>query len=133
MTLATMEDDKPGTSPATRVRFLVVGLCVAMAVVLYLDRYALAPITSSILAELKLDEEQFGRTVFAFFLAYALCQVPAGWLSDRFGARITLALYVVGWSLATIGLGLVQGLMGIMLLRIMLGATQAGAYPAAAS
>ncbi len=121
-----------GQSP-TRVRYLVVLLCTAMSVLLYLDRFAISPATDSILNELKLDKEQFGRTSFAFFFAYALMQVPAGWLSDRFGARGTLTLYVVGWSIATVALGFVNGLAAIVIVRLVLGVTQAGAYPAAAS
>ncbi len=117
----------------TKVRYLVVLLCTAMSVLLYLDRFAISPATDSVLRELNLDKEQFGRTSLAFFFAYALMQVPAGWLSDRFGARGTLALYVVGWSLATIGLGLVNGLAAIVIVRLAMGVTQAGAYPAAAS
>src|SRR5438094_7331477 len=93
-----------GDSP-TSVRYLVVGLGFLMAVLLYVDRFAIAPISTTIIRDLGLDEEQFGRVVFAFFLAYAFCQVPAGWLSDSLGARFTLALYVVGWSLATMGVG----------------------------
>src|SRR5437773_362270 len=119
-------------SPSS-VRFLVVTLCFFMAVLLYVDRFALSPITTTILNDLKLDEEQFGRAVFAFFFAYALCQVPAGWLSDTLGARWTLALYVVCWSLATVGLGLANGLLAITAMRTLLGMAQAGAYPAAAS
>jgi sugar phosphate permease len=104
-----------------------------MSILLYLDRFALSPATDAILRELQLTKEQFGRTYFAFFFAYACMQVPAGWLSDNFGARTTLALYVIGWSLATIGLGLAGGLAAIVLVRLLLGVTQAGAYPAAAS
>src|SRR5688572_29132335 len=122
-----------GNSAPTGVRYLVVALCMAMSVLLYLDRFALSPATDSILRELSLTKEQFGRVQSAFFFAYALLQVPAGWLSDRFGARGTLALYVVGWSLATVGLGFVNGLVAIVLMGIVLGATQAGVYPAAAS
>src|SRR5690348_11167154 len=130
-----MNNALPTVAPKrpTRIRHLVVGLSVLMAILLYLDRFALTPITSTILHDLNLDEEQFGRAVGAFFLAYALGQVPAGWLSDLLGARWTLALYVVGWSLATIGLGMAGGLLAITVMRVLLGVTQAGAYPAAAS
>jgi sugar phosphate permease len=118
----------------TRVRFLTVGLCIAMAMLLYLDRFAISPVTSTLLAELKVSKEQLGRTTFfAFFFAYALLQIPAGWLSDKFGARRTLTLYVAGWSIATIGMGLVNGLAAIFFVRFLLGITQAGAYPTAAS
>ena len=118
----------------TRVRFLTLALCIAMAMLLYLDRYAISPVTGTLLAELKVSKEQLGRTIFfAFFFAYALCQIPAGWLSDAFGARRMLALYVAGWSLATIGMGLVNGLAAIFFVRFVLGVSQAGAYPTAAS
>ena len=121
------------TNTPTRIRYLIVALCVGMAVILYLDRFALMPIASTVLVDLELDEEQFGRAIGAFFLIYALCQVPAGWLSDRFGARWTLAAYVAAWSAATIGLGLARSLFAITAMRMLLGAAQAGAYPAAAS
>jgi len=119
-------------SRPTCVRFRVVALCLAMAVLLYLDRFALTPITSTILTELAFDEQQFGRVVGAFFLVYAFCQVPAGWLSDRLGARWMLALFVALWSLATIGLALANSLIAFAGMRMLLGAAQAGAYPAAA-
>lgn len=124
----------PAEVPPTNVRFLTLSLCIAMAMLLYLDRYALSPVTSTLLAELKVNKEQLGRTIFfAFFFAYAVFQVPAGWLSDAFGARRTLALYVAVWSLATISMGLVNGLAAIFLVRFVLGISQAGAYPTAAS
>src|SRR4029450_13970579 len=116
----------------TAIRFLVVGLCVTMSVLLYLDRFAITPATDTILRELKLSKGEFGDAVGAFFFAYALMQVPTGWLTDTLGARWTLALYVVCWSLATIGLGLAQGLWAVWWMRLMLGVMQAGAYPAAA-
>jgi sugar phosphate permease len=104
-----------------------------MAMLLYLDRYALSPVTGTLLSELKVNKEQLGRTIFfAFFFAYALLQVPAGWLSDAFGARRMLALYVAVWSLATMSMGLVNGLAAIFMVRFVLGISQAGAYPTAA-
>jgi Sugar phosphate permease len=116
----------------TGVRFLVVGLCIVMSVLLYLDRFATSAATDTILRELKLSKGEFGDAVGAFFLAYALMQIPTGWLTDTFGARWTLAAYVVCWSLATIGLGFAYGLFAVWWMRLILGVMQAGAYPAAA-
>src|SRR5436853_2712529 len=93
----------------TSVRYLIVGLGFLMAVLLYVDRFAIAPIATTIIRDLGLDDEEFGRAVGLFFFAYALFQVPAGWLSDSLGARWTLALYMLGWSIATVGLGLSGG------------------------
>ncbi len=117
----------------TRVRHRVVGMLVLMAVLLYLDRFCIGAATPAMIEELGVDKEEFGRAVGAFFLAYALLQVPAGRLSDRFGGRATLAAYVALWSLATIGMGFAYGLTAIFCMRILLGVFQAGAYPAAAA
>ncbi len=125
------EAEQSAAAP-TRVRFLIVGLVTAMSVLLYLDRFAITPATDTMLRELSLNKEQFGQAVGAFFLAYALMQIPSGWLTDTLGARWLLAIFVVGWSLATVGLGLAQGFLAIWSMRLLLGIMQAGAYPTAA-
>ena len=66
------------------------------------------------ISELGVTDEEFGRAVGAFFFAYALMQVPAGWLADRLGARLMLTIYVVAWSLTTIMLGFVNSLAAIV-------------------
>lgn len=125
------EDLDPSTTRATRVRYTIVGLSMCMSLILYLDRYALSSIAATLMTDLNLTKEQFGQRNMYFFWLYALFQVPAGALADRFGARKMLAIYVVAWSLATIALGFVQGLVGLLGLHAILGVAQAGAYPAA--
>lgn len=117
----------------TNVRYLVVGLSVSMSCLLYLDRFCIGAVTNVITSELSLNREEFGRAIAAFFWAYALAQVPAGYLAERLGSRLMLALYVVTWSLAVIGLGWSYGLLMFSLMRVVLGVAQAGAYPAAGS
>ena len=80
----TSLESSPTPAAPTKVRFLTLALCIAMSMLLYLDRYALSSLTNTLQLELHLDEEQLGRTFFAFFFAYGLCQIPAGWLSDAF-------------------------------------------------
>ena len=124
-------EEVPPPGNPTSVRYRIVALSMGMSLVLYLDRFALAPITTTICSDLSISKETFGWGTFAFFLAYALLQVPAGALADRFGARRMLAIYVVAWSLATVAIGFVYSSLGLILLRIVMGAMQAGAYPAA--
>ncbi len=119
--------------PPTNVRHRIIALAVCMSLILYLDRNALGPITSSIVNDLGITNGEFGKGNKAFFWLYALFQVPAGMLADRFGARRMLTIYVIAWSLATIALGFVPGLVGLIGLRGLMGAAQAGAYPAAGS
>jgi len=76
-----------------------------------------------------------GRMSFAlgaFFLTYALFQIPMGSLADRHGARLVLALSIAAWSAVTMATGFVTGFLPLVGIRLLLGVTEAGAYPAAA-
>src|SRR5262249_35146272 len=73
--------------PPPFVRYWVVLLATVMAVLLYLDRICLSFTERYMKADLGLDDQQISWLLSAFFCTYALGQVPAGWLSDRFGAR----------------------------------------------
>ncbi len=127
---------------ATSVRYRVIGVSVLMAFILYLDRVCLGEIVKldMFLADFALGDSvgvvdrdamraRIGDTLGAFFWTYASFQIPAGWASDRFGARKMLAIYIVAWSLMTIFIGLAATLAGLFFARLALGLAQAGAYP----
>ena len=91
------------TMTPSRVRGRIIAVSMAMAFILYLDRICLAEIVKAVSfqQEVALTKEQIGRVLGVFFFSYALFQVPAGWASDRLGARPMLTLYIVLWSLFT--------------------------------
>lgn len=120
-----------GQSP-THVRYRIIMLTALMSILLYLDRFCIGPVTDNIISELGLEKKEFGWAIGLFFWSYALFQVPAGWLSDTFGSRVTLIVYVIGWSLVTMCFGFANSLFAFLTLRILLGIAQAGAYPTAA-
>ncbi len=78
---------------------------------------------------IRISRQQIGTVLGAFFFTYALFQVPAGWFSDRLGARRVLTTYIFLWSLLTGITGTVTGLYSLMFARLGFGFTQAGAYP----
>ncbi|MEQ8791842.1 MAG: MFS transporter [Pirellulaceae bacterium] len=119
--------------PATKVRYTVVAVTALMAVLLYLDRFCISMVETYIGEDLGLSPQQIGPMLGAFFWTYALLQVPSGWLTDRFGARTMLTLYILGWSLFTGLTGLAFGLTSLLILRLLVGAAQAGAYPSGAA
>lgn len=115
----------------TTIRYRIIGVTMLMAFILYLDRICMAEIVKSVSFnnDLKLTKEQIGSILSAFFFTYALCQVPAGWASDRFGARTTLTLYIVLWSLCTLLTGFMSSFVGLLTARLLCGVAEAGAYP----
>ncbi len=122
-----MSPDKP-----TQMRHRIVAVTTLTAVLLYLDRVCIAEIAK--LDEFKktlgLTEQQTGYVISAFFFAYALGQVPAGWLSDKFGARGMMTFYIALWSLCTALTGFAGGFVSLVIARMGFGLAQAGAYPA---
>lgn len=126
------------TTPAasmrpTHVRYRVLFICFLSAVLLYLDRFCMNFAQQYVKEDLGLSEDQLGYCMSAFFFAYALFQVPSGWLTDRFGPRATLTLYILIWSLFTALMGAVMGFLGLLVVRMAAGVGQAGAYPTCAS
>ncbi len=103
-----------------------------MAVLLYLDRICIPFLEQYIREDLHLSKNQGSLLLSAFFWAYALGQVPAGWLSDRFGARTMLALYILLWSLFTGWMGLAESYALLVVFWFGCGLAQAGAYPTSA-
>ncbi len=99
---------------------------------MYIDRVCLSTLADRIQSDLQFDNNDKAWILGAFFLAYALCQLPAGSLADRFGQRKVLTACIIGWSLVTALTGFVGGFLGLLVVRLLLGVAEAGAYPAAA-
>lgn len=123
-----------GIASPTRVRYAVLSIATANAFILYLDRICMGAVvqSTSFQQELGLSKDRVGDVLASFFFAYALGQLPAGWLADRFGPRRMLVTYILLWSLCTGLTGFVGGLIGLIVVRSACGLSEAGAYPASA-
>lgn len=129
-----MTGELPSTSTGehpTIIRHVVIVAATLMALLLYLDRFAIGIAGEYIREDMRMTQTQNSWFQSAFFWSYALCMVPAGWFSDRFGARRMLTIYILAWSLFTGLLGLSEAVWQILALRLLFGMAQAGAYPTA--
>src|SRR5574340_310101 len=83
--------------PATRVRYAVLAVVCSLSVITYLDRVCISGSAPFITAELGLTPSQMGFVFSAFTLAYALFEVPSGWLGDMIGPRKVMTRIVIWW------------------------------------
>jgi sugar phosphate permease len=116
--------------PGRATRNFLLILCL-MHVVLFIDRVNLAAAAETIKDDLGLSNLQLGIAFSAFNYAYAPFQLVGGWLSDRFGARRTLAVCATAWALTTIATGAVGGLVTLFAVRFALGMGEGATLPAA--
>lgn len=111
-------------------RWGLMALLVAAMMFCYAQRNALSVANDSISNDLGFNPAKEGFLLSSFFWVYAFMQMPSGWLVDRFGVRRTYALGFIFWSLMSVLTGLINGLVALLLLRILLGVGQAVAFPA---
>jgi len=113
----------------TRARSLIAVLLFISVVINYLDRANLSVAAPQLAKDLGLDDAQKGFILAAFGWTYAALQVPGGWLVDKIPPRILYPVAIGLWSLATVGLGFVGSLAGLIGLRLLVGALEAPSYP----
>ena len=77
-------------------------------------------------------DADFGWVLAAFYVTYALFQVPAGYLVDRWDVRWTYAGAVAWWSLAAMATAFVPSLGLLIACRALLGVGESFNWPCAA-
>ncbi len=110
-------------------RYVVILFAVVLAVITYMQRHAIAQAAPVIQKDLGLTKVQMGWVFSAFLWAYALCEIPAGFAGDRWGARKVLTALVAVWSFFMAATGWVWNLFSFIFARGCFGAFQAGCFP----
>ena len=124
--------------PSTHTRWAILTLLFCISIITYIDRVNISITARQMMPALGLSRVEMGQVFSAFVLGYALCQIPGGWLGDRWGARRVLTLAVIWWSIFTAMTALaptlpILSLLGIggslMLVRFLIGMGEAAALP----
>jgi MFS family permease len=115
--------------PKLPYRYRVGILLYFLILITYLDRVTISLVGVRMKAAFHLTNTQFGYTLAAFALAYALFEIPSALMGDRLGQRKVFLRIVLWWSLFTALTGMVTGLTGLVIVRFLFGMGEAGAYP----
>jgi sugar phosphate permease len=121
------------TAAETRARVTVLWFAFLLAFVTYLDRVCISAAAPYITDELHLSTRQMGVALSAFALAYAVFEIPSGWLADVIGPRKVLTRIVLWWSAFTMLTGAARGYASLVGIRFLFGAGEAGALPSASN
>ncbi|OWK47480.1 MFS transporter [Fimbriiglobus ruber] len=97
----TPPNGHPATTPSaapTRVRYSILALLCLLAMITYLDRAMYGSAKKDLMKSVGETETQFYLVLMAFQVAYAIFEIPTGWMGDTFGPRKTLLRIVLWWS-----------------------------------
>jgi sugar phosphate permease len=113
----------------TYVRHVVLAALCLITTINYIQRNSLGGAETTVRADLHLERKDTGDAMGAFFLTYALCQVPSGWLAQRWGGRRALTIYATGWSILMAFTAAARSKEDLVVTRGLMGAFQAGIFP----
>jgi ACS family hexuronate transporter-like MFS transporter len=111
-------------------RWVVCALLFFAATVNYIDRQVLSILAPDLQKDIGWSEIDYGNIVFSFQVAYALVLLAAGRVIDRIGTRLGFALAISWWSVAAMGHALAKSVLAFSCWRFLLGAGEAGNFPA---
>lgn len=113
----------------THARYWVIVFAVSLAILAYIDRVCISQAAPNISRDLELSKVQMGYIFSAFALAYALFEIPGGWLGDWLGPRRVLLRIVIWWSFFTAATGWMWNFTSLWITRFLFGAGEAGCFP----
>ncbi len=117
----------------TKVRWHLLAVIFTVCLIAYLDRVNLSVCAPFIMEELGFDKVHLGFTMSAFFLGYAVMQIPGGLMAERWGVRKTGMIAMVWWSLFTVLTPMAWGFASFMAVRFLFGLGEGPLYPNNAS
>ncbi len=121
----------PQPASSTRRWAIVVLLCLGMMIA-YFDRVnlSMALALPEFVSFFNLTDSDRGALNSAFFWSYAVLQIPAGWLVDRYGVKFPYALGLLSWSLISAGTAFASSFSQLIGIRLLLGFGESVVTPA---
>ena len=113
----------------SHARHLVIVFAVTLAIITYIDRVCISQAAPYIRRDLGFSRVQMGYVFAAFAWAYALFEIPGGWMGDWLGPRRVLLRIVTWWSICTAAMGFMWSLTSMLVTNFLFGAGEAGCFP----
>jgi MFS transporter, ACS family, glucarate transporter len=130
-----MDANLLGDERQTRTRYLIITILFVVSCFSFADRSALSQAVAAMPSAMNLDPRRLGFLLSGFGWAYALGQLPAGGLLDRFGSKRVYGIGIILWSLFAFLTGCAGYFRAslvftvILVLRILSGFAQSPVFP----
>jgi ACS family glucarate transporter-like MFS transporter len=119
-------------STGANPRGTVILFSIALAAFTSMDRSVLSLTRARIAAELKLSDVQMGLIFGAFTIAYAICEIPSGFLGDRTGPEGVMMRIALWWGGFMAATAATTGFASLYLSQFLFGGGASGCYPSIA-
>jgi len=117
------------TKTMRRVALRIVPFLMLCYFVSFLDRVNVGFAALQMVKDLRMSPSVFGFGSGIFFVSYFLCEVPSNLILQKLGARLWIARIMITWGVLAAGMALVTGPRSFYVMRLLLGAAEAGFFP----
>lgn len=122
--------ERAGERPLDKLLFRkLMPLLIIVYVISFLDRTNIALAKASIAVDLGISSAAYGLGAGLFFLTYAAFEVPSNLIMHKCGAKFWITRIMITWGLLSAGMAFVQGETSFYVMRLLLGAAEAGLFP----
>ncbi len=101
-----------------------------MYTIAYVDRTNISMAIPSMSRDLHLTSTQAGSAAGIFFWGYLLLQIPGGYLAEHWSAKRFVSVLLVAWGACSVGCAFVHTPHQLLVMRLLLGVTVGGVWPA---
>lgn len=112
------------------IRWIIAALLFLSSVINYIDRQVLSVLAPVLTKEFHLSPSDYANIALAFQIPYTLMYVGSGYLVDRWGARKSLAVFMVWWSAASMLHAFARSAFSLGFFRVLLGIGEPGNFMA---
>ena len=119
-----------GDRTISKVKRRVLPLIVFLYFIAFLDRNNVGFAKLTMSQDIGLSATAYGLGAGIFFIGYAIFEIPSNAGMHRYGARKWIARILVTWGFFATIMALVQGETSFYIIRFLLGAAEAGFFPA---
>lgn len=104
-------------------------LLIVVYIISFIDRTNIGIARASMSIDLGLSATAYGLGAGLFFLTYSTMEIPSNLIMSRVGARFWITRIMFTWGVISAGMAFVTGPTSFYIMRLLLGAAEAGLYP----
>jgi ACS family tartrate transporter-like MFS transporter len=121
--------DALGSATIRKVSARLLPVLFVLYIAAFLDRTNVGLAALQMNAAVGMSAAAYGFGAGVFFIGYGLFEVPSNLFLARVGARLWIARIALTWGVIACAMMLVRGATSFYVLRFLLGAAEAGAFP----
>ncbi|WP_435202564.1 MFS transporter [Janibacter sp. GS2] len=129
MSVSTPPSDLIHRTATKKALTRLVPLLMAAYFMAFVDRTNVGLAKTSLEVDAGIDAAAYGLGAGLFFVTYAFLEVPSNLILHRIGAKVWISRIAVTWGLLTMAMMFISSPTVFYVLRLLLGAAEAGLYP----